>query len=229
MQLSTSRWVRIVIALSIVLFMGQNAFGQFGASLQGTVEDSSGNVVPGASVTINNNNTQQTQTQTTGDTGYYRFSELAPGSYNVDITAPNYKKATFSNVNVSAETPRNLDAKLAAGGAAETVTVTAEELPQLQTADASVGGTINQQAIDRLPAAGRDPYELLRLTPGITGDGALAAQQQRPWRFQHGYFPNGKPGADLRSRTTSFDQQLPDRRRHRRFSRVRRCRRRHSE
>jgi hypothetical protein len=178
MQLSTSRWVRIVIALSIVLFMGQNAFGQFGASLQGTVEDSSGNVVPGASVTINNNNTQQTQTQTTGDTGYYRFSELAPGSYNVDITAPNYKKATFSNVNVSAETPRNLDAKLAAGGAAETVTVTAEELPQLQTADASVGGTINQQAIDRLPAAGRDPYELLRLTPGITGDGARSGNGQ---------------------------------------------------
>src|ERR1700732_2419888 len=57
MQLSTSRWVRIVIALSIVLFTGQKAFAQFGASLQGTVEDSGGNVVPGASVTITNNNT----------------------------------------------------------------------------------------------------------------------------------------------------------------------------
>ncbi len=172
MQFSISRCVRIVIALGMVLFIGQNALAQFGASLQGTVEDAGGNVVSGASVTITNNNTKQTQTQVTGDTGYYRFSELAPGNYNVDVTAANFKKATFSDINVAAETPRNLDTKLAAGGAAETVTVTAADLPQLQTSDASVGGTIDQEAIDRLPQVGRDPYELLRLTPGIAGTGA---------------------------------------------------------
>lgn len=172
MQFSISRCVRIVIALNIVLFMGQNALAQFGASLQGTVEDAGGNVVSGASVTITNNNTQQTQTKTTGDTGYYRFSELPPGSYNIIVDAPNFKKATFTNISIVAESPRNLDAKLAAGGAAETVTVNAADTIALQTADASVGTSIDNVQLERVPTYGRDPYELIRTAPGITGDGA---------------------------------------------------------
>lgn len=178
MQLTKSRWLRIVIALSIVFFLGQTAFAQFGASLQGTVEDTSGSVVPGANVTITNVNTQQTQSQTTGDSGYYRFSELPPGAYNIDITAPSFKKASFSAVNLVAETPRNIDAKLAAGATAETVTVTADQVPALQNADASVGTTIDSQQLERVPTFGRDPYELLRTAPGISGDGARSGSGQ---------------------------------------------------
>src|ERR1700732_2723088 len=138
MQQSISRWARIAMALGIIFLAGQYAFAQFGASLQGTVEDTAGNVVSGATVTITNVNTQQKTTQTTGDTGYYRFSELGAGTFNVDITAAGFKAASFTGINVVAETPRNLDAKLAAGAAAETVTVTAENVSALQTADASV-------------------------------------------------------------------------------------------
>jgi hypothetical protein len=73
---------------------------------------------------------------------------------------------------VAGETARNLNVTLANGEANDTVTVTADQTPVLQTADASIQTTIDSEAITRLPTYGADPYELLRTAPGITGDGA---------------------------------------------------------
>lgn len=61
---------------------------------------------------------------------------------------------------------------LATGTANETVTVDADQVPVMQTSDASIGNTITAETIQRLPTNGGDPYELLRTAPGITGDSA---------------------------------------------------------
>ncbi|MGB6975670.1 MAG: TonB-dependent receptor [Terracidiphilus sp.] len=162
------------LAALLLALCGLPAQAQFGSSLSGTVLDPSGAVIPGATVTLTNNATQQTLTVTTNATGAYHFAELPPGTYSLVVTASGFKKHDISNVSLAAETPRDVNVSLEAGGAVETVTVNANQMPALQTADASIGTTIDRQEVERLPIAGGDPYELLRTAPGITGDGARA-------------------------------------------------------
>jgi len=148
------------------------ALAQFNASISGTVEDNTGAVISGASITLTNPATQATQTATSNDSGFYRFSELPPGTYNIGVTAPNFKSQILNNVIVSAEAPRIVDVKLELGGTSQTVTVNGNALSVLQTGNANISSTISSQGVTRLPIFGRDPYELLRTGVGIAGDGA---------------------------------------------------------
>jgi Carboxypeptidase regulatory-like domain len=160
------------LTAAVLFLLVPLAQAQFGSSLSGTVLDSTQAAIPNASVTLTNAATQQTQTTTSNATGFYRFSELAPGNYSVVVTATGFKKNDLEGVVVDAETPRNVDVTLQTGGAAETVEVNGDQVPLLQTSDASIGLTIDSEEIQRLPVFGADPYELLRTAPGITGDGA---------------------------------------------------------
>jgi hypothetical protein len=180
------------LALSILLLLLSTSsplFAQFGASLQGTVEDQTGAVIPNATVTLTQTGNQQQRVQTTSAEGFYRFSELPPGSYSVVVAAANFKSSNSNNVDIAAETPRSLDINLTPGDASETVTVNADDTSALQTADATISGTVDNNTMQRIPTAGRDPYELLRTTPGITGDGARSGNGQGV------FLPNGSgPG-----------------------------------
>jgi len=157
-------------ALSLLLISALPVHAQFGASLSGTVTDNSEAVIPKAAVTLTNPSTNEQRTTVTGDSGFYKFSELPVGNYTVKVTANGFKDETFTDVAVSAELPRTLDIKLSIGQAAESVTVNGESTPMLDTADASVSSTISTEDVTRLPAFGRDPYELLRTGVGISGD-----------------------------------------------------------
>ena len=157
-------------ALLLLLISALQVHAQFGASLSGTVTDSSEAVIPKATVTLTNPSTGEQRTTVTGDSGFYKFSELPVGSYAVKVTATGFKDETYTDVALSAELPRNLNIKLSIGQAAESVTVNSESTPILDTADASVSSTISTEDVTRLPAFGRDPYELLRTGVGITGD-----------------------------------------------------------
>jgi hypothetical protein len=163
------RWIG---ALSLFILFAATVHAQFGSSLSGTVLDSTGAAISHAAVTLTNSGTQQVWTATTNDTGAYHFSELAPGQYSVSVTATGFKKGDLTQVAIAAESPRSVDVTLQPGGATESVEVTADQVPLLQTSDASVGVTIDSEEIQRLPTVGADPYEVLRTAPGITGDGA---------------------------------------------------------
>ena len=147
-------------------------FGQFNASLSGTVTDKTGAIVPGATVTLKNPGTQASRSATTGQQGTYQFSELAPGTYSLTAAAKGFQLSSLNNVTLIAETPRNIDISLDIGEATQTVTVSANEVPVLNTSDASTGTSLSSADVTRLPAFGRDPYELLRLTPGVISDAA---------------------------------------------------------
>ena len=101
-------------------------YAQFGASLSGTVTDASGAVIPNATVTLTNPATGDERTTVTGQSGFYKFSELPVGNYTVKATANGFKDETYSDVAVSAELPRSLDLKLSIGPAAQSVTVNGE-------------------------------------------------------------------------------------------------------
>ena len=157
---------------ALFLFASISASAQFNASLSGTVQDVTNAVISGATVTLVNSGTQQKFTTTSTGEGFFHFTELPPAKYSLTVTAQGFKTSNIDNIDVVAETPRNLDVKLTSGGDTESVQVNAEELPVLQTDDANVGRTLSSEEIQRLPIFGADPYELLRTAPGITGDGA---------------------------------------------------------
>jgi hypothetical protein len=162
----------MVVALAAVFAVAAHA--QFHAAIQGTVMDSKGGAIASAKVTATNLGTGATRETVTSAEGFYRISELPPGTYNVSIEAAGFKKFTSKDVAVQAEEPRGLDLTLEVGAVNDQVTVSASA-QSLQTEDASISTTISSTQIDRLPQFGRDPYELLRLAPGVFGDGARAA------------------------------------------------------
>ena len=167
--------LRYLAVICVSLVLAAPAFAQFNASIQGTVTDATGAVIPGAAVKVTNQATGVSTTSQTTGAGVYRIAGLPPGDYTVSVSAASFKDHTETNVRVAAETPRGVNVQMVAGGAAETVNVSSATTPELQTENANVAGTISSQQVTQLPAFGRDPYELLRLAPGVFGDGARAA------------------------------------------------------
>ncbi len=160
----------ILLALFTVFFCA-TALAQFKANLQGTVTDSQGGAVAGAKVTITNQETAVTRDTVTSEEGFYRIALLPPGKYTITVEASSFKKSVTKDVVVEAEQTRGFDVSLQVGAVQESITVTAGA-ETLSTENANTGGAITAQEIQRLPQVGRDPYELLRFTPGVFGDGA---------------------------------------------------------
>ena len=162
----------VPLAMATVMACALPAAAQFNASVSGTIEDKTGAIIPGATVTLTNLGTQQMLSSTTTGDGFYRFNQLPPAHYRITVAAAGFKNTTLDNLIVEAEKPNNFDVKLDNGSNTETVSVNANDAPVLQTGDSNINRTITSEEIQRLPIFGSDPYELLRTAPGITGDGA---------------------------------------------------------
>ena len=160
-----------VVLLACAVVPVRFASAQYRAGLQGTVTDSTGAVIPDASVTILDKETNQTQTVKTEGGGTYTFNRLAPAAYSVTVEAQGFAKRIIDNVNVSGETMQGLNVTLGAEGGSQTITVT-DTSPAINTANATIAATITSRELQALPSSNRDPYQLLRLTPGALGDGS---------------------------------------------------------
>ncbi|HWT01088.1 MAG TPA: carboxypeptidase regulatory-like domain-containing protein [Pyrinomonadaceae bacterium] len=168
-----SRRAAGVIILTLGLAVAAQA--QFRAALQGVVTDPQGGAVVGATVTLTSKENNQTQQVTSSDEGFYRFDRLAPGAYILTAEMSGFKKQVLENVEVKAEEVQGVNVALEAGEISETVTISSIVGETLQTENANVGGSISEREIQRLPQTGRDPYELVRLTPGVFGLGSRNA------------------------------------------------------
>jgi len=143
------------------------AVAQTGTSnISGTVKDSGGAVVPGATVTAKNDATGVSYTQTTTDSGLYSFSSLPVGNYTITIEKQGFKTLQKTNNALQVGEPLVVDGSLDVGAVTETVTVQSGA-EQLQTANATIGNVVEQKAIEALPLNGRNPLTLLLLEPGV--------------------------------------------------------------
>jgi hypothetical protein len=162
---------RMAICGFLLLSAMITAQAQFRAGVQGTVSDSSGALVPDAKVVLKDTETGKTQETTTSNEGFYRILGLAPGKYELTVEKAGYKKSVAQTLMVRAEVVQGVDVILEIGDITAIVTVADEAAAQqLETENANVNKGITTTEVRRLPQVGRDPYELLRLTPGIFGD-----------------------------------------------------------
>jgi hypothetical protein len=148
------------------------AQAQFKAGIQGTVSDATGGLVPEAKITLTNTETGKVQEVTSSAEGFYRLSGLPPGKYTLTAEKEGFKKQVVENIAVSAEATKGVDIALEAGDVSASVTVNESATAELETENANVGKGITTQEVRELPQFGRDPYNLLRLTPGVFGEGA---------------------------------------------------------
>src|SRR5881392_2274250 len=157
----------VLFTLSL-LFSSTSAFAQFDrGQISGQIKDAQGGVVPGATVTAVNQQTQLSWNTVTDGTGFYTFPNLPAGKYNVTAELQGFKKSMRQDVQLDAAGSLALNFSLEAGAISEAVTVTAES-PRLQT-DVALRKTIEAKDIEQLSFSGRNPIGVVALKPGVIG------------------------------------------------------------
>jgi outer membrane receptor protein involved in Fe transport len=140
----------------------------------GTVVDTNGAAIAGATIKITNTQTGVTRETTSQDDGSFRLDAVDPGTYTVDISSAGFKTATRTDAIVAAAQTIDVSSSLEVGNPTEVVTISTDNLIELQTADGTRVSTLNQREITELPVAGLNPVNLVFTLPGIVDPGGLA-------------------------------------------------------
>jgi Carboxypeptidase regulatory-like domain len=129
--------------------------------------DQSGSVISGATVTIVDTQRGVSRTLTTDDTGEYNAPKLTPGTYTVRAEFTGFQPIERPNIGLELGKEIRVDFSLKPGEQTQAVIVT-EQLPMVETTNATMGGTLNNAAINDLPLNGRNFQNLMSLRPGVT-------------------------------------------------------------
>jgi outer membrane receptor protein involved in Fe transport len=157
-----------LLVLVGALTFSPGAWAQFTSTLEGTVIDPSGAVVPKATVKVKNSNTGAERIVETTDTGYYRVSSLPAATFTVTVTAAGFKTTVQQDIRLEVAQIKGVNFTLELGAETTQVDVTSAP-PPVDTSQASVSGLINENRVANLPLVGRNFMTLVVLTPGVTG------------------------------------------------------------
>ncbi len=167
------KWsTHIAVALLLIAQLNISTLAQSQAasgSIEGTIIDSTGAVVPDAKVTATNLQTGLTRAVTSNGEGLYRLQLLPVGDYNVTIEKQGFGTIKREAVKVQVGQKVALDLELGAAGASETINVTSD-VPIVETTRTQVSTTVNDRAVANLPTNGRNFIDFVLLTPGVTRD-----------------------------------------------------------
>lgn len=168
MNRSIRRLSAVVFLCAVFLLVSSAKLnGQtFRGTILGTVTDSSGGAIPGATVTIKNENTGLTRTVTTSDDGSYAVPELPIGNYSITVEKSGFKIGVVTGVIVEVSSERRADVMLQPGQLAQKVEVVGEELPMVDSTSDTLGGIVESKVVTNLPVNGRDYQKLILLVPG---------------------------------------------------------------
>ena len=135
-------------------------------TISGTVTDSTGAVLPGASVVLLNEETGVSRTTQTDSAGRYSAPSLSLGHYRVTATSSGFQTEVRSGIELTLGRQAVVDLQLAVGAVSQSVEVTGEA-PLVQTTDATVGYLVEDKTIRDLPLNGRDLTQLILLNPSV--------------------------------------------------------------
>src|SRR6202140_1094189 len=184
--------------ISLIFLLGSPAYAQETlGSINGTVKDSSGGVVAGASVKARNVATNLEQSATTEDDGSFAISDLPIGTYEVTISRDGFKMEVFSQIIVQGSRTASINANLQPGAISSQVTVSAT--PLLDESDTTNGYTLNADLIEGAPLGTGSFTQLAILSPGVNAD-LLSGSGTNAGLGNQNIFANGQ-----RDSSNSFD------------------------
>jgi hypothetical protein len=183
---------------------------QFTGGVRGAVRDANG-VIPGASVTLTNEGTNVSRDTVTNEVGQYNFPAVPPGTYTLKAQISGYKRYESKGLSVGTQQFITLDVTLEVGGLEESITVTGQS-PLIDTSTASTGGVLDRQALETLPAPGRNAFLIGITVPTVVtaGDPQFNRQQDQTNASRvslgggglraNNYLLDGVPISELRGR-----------------------------
>ncbi len=203
--------ILMLCTLLLVVAAAERAAGQgFQGGLRGAVRDANG-VIPGVTVTLTNEATKISRDVVTNEVGQFNFPALTPGTYTLKTQLTGYKTYESKGLTVDTQQFITLDVTLEVGTIQESVTVTGQS-PLLETSNASTGGILDHQALESLPAPGRNAFLIGVTVPTVmpTGDPQFNRQQDQTNASRvsmggggiraNNYLIDGVPISELRGR-----------------------------
>jgi hypothetical protein len=166
---------RICLILSVVpiITFGQSTFG----TILGTVRDQSGALMPGCVVTVDNVGTSLRRSTLADESGSYTAPNLEPGTYKVKMEMPGFRVAEYTNIQLLARQTIRIDGQMMVASQAETVSVTAEAAPVINTEVSNIAETKTGRELVDLPIAvtarstgSTSPLSTLTSQPGVQTD-----------------------------------------------------------
>jgi len=170
--------VSVVLISAVITFLAAQARGQVaGATLSGTVRDSSGAVIPSAQVSVTATDTRVTRQVTTDSSGFYSAPNLLPGNYEVSVTAPGFSRELRSGITLTVGAQQLLDISMQLGQVSQTIQVTGEA-PTVQLTSSTISAEVNATTVRELPLNGRSWTDLTNLQPGVVAAETHASLDQ---------------------------------------------------
>lgn len=160
-----SKRIASLLLLAAALFATSSAIAQSTATLQGTITDSKGAVLPNAAVTVRNRSTSFERTTQTDNDGNYQVAALPVGIYSVEVKIEGFKTQVADQVTIEVAKTVVQNFQMDVGAISEQVLVSSD-VPVIETATTSVGTVINQRTVQEIPLNGRHFVDLGLLIPG---------------------------------------------------------------
>src|SRR5579863_1958705 len=183
-----------MLSLSLTSFL----FGQAGrGAISGVVTDSSGAIIPGATVTATETATGTKLGAVTTAAGIYSFASLSPGTYEVTASQTGFDTTVRKGVIVTVDQSTTANISMKVGSVSEVITVN-ETTSLVDTTNSTVGQLISSETIDRVPLLTRNVFDLVQLSAGVTpANGAPNSSSS----FAIENISSGRPGVDVSSYT----------------------------
>jgi hypothetical protein len=144
--MSTAWRLTALVPVIVVLISAPAATQSFYGSLISVTQDAQGGVIPGATVVLTNTATNDRREGVTGADGAYRFVNLVPGTYRLEVELSGFQRYVRDQIVVNVQSTPRIEATLQLGSLQETVSVTGQA-PLLQTENASVGTVVGSRAV----------------------------------------------------------------------------------
>ena len=157
----------MLAALLVAALLPLPAWGQATAAVNGTVRDSAGAVVTGASVVLHNRDTNLDRTATTNSVGAYVMPDVQPGNYDLKVSESGFGPIIKSGIILVVNQTVTYDFALKAGAVNAVIEVQANPVA-LETSTAELGVAVVKEQVNDLPLNGRNFTQLLNLTPGVS-------------------------------------------------------------
>jgi hypothetical protein len=163
------------LAAVVLLLIAPLAHAQYRTSIQGTVTDTTGALIPGATLTLTDLGTNEKQVRTSNDAGIFNFNALPADTFSLVVEMNGFQKKVLDKLQLNPEQANSINVQMEVGSAAQTVTVDASTAPAIDTETADNGRAISENEVQHMPTFQRDVTGLIQLAPGVIADGSQQA------------------------------------------------------